>query len=68
MLAFLVLVEMCELVAETARSDVDAAKVLGKVHRVLELFVDAWVVRVVDSKASLAATFRRGFTEQWQIV
>ena len=40
MLAFLVLVEMCELVAETARSDVDAAKVLGKVHRVLELFVE----------------------------
>lgn len=39
---FLALVDVCELVSETARSQVSAAKLLGSIHRFLELFVDSW--------------------------
>jgi hypothetical protein len=41
-LAFLALVDVCELIASTVRYDVQPAKLLGKVHRFLELFVAAF--------------------------
>ena len=40
--AFLALVEVCELIAATVRYEVKPARLLGKVHRTLELFVAAF--------------------------
>jgi len=40
--AFLALATVCELVSETARSKVEPAELLGKIHCFLELFVAAW--------------------------
>ena len=40
--AFLALVIVCELIADTARYAVDPAQLLGSVHRFLELFVTAF--------------------------
>ena len=40
--AFLALAIVCELIAETARTALDPAQLLGSVHRFLSLFVNAW--------------------------
>ena len=40
--AFLALMDVCELVALTARYEVQPARLLGRVHRFLSLFVDAF--------------------------
>ena len=40
--AFLALIDVCELIALTHSVEVQPAKLLGKVHRFLELFVATW--------------------------
>ena len=40
--AFLALVDVCELIAATHRMDVSPARLLGSIHRFLELFVASW--------------------------
>lgn len=48
--AFLALAVVCELISESARSNVDPAVLLGKVHRFLELYVAAWGVEWLTPK------------------
>jgi hypothetical protein len=40
--AFLALIEVCELISSTARHAVQPARLLGRIHKFLALFVDSW--------------------------